>query len=152
MTMKTIRICGSAVKMTIYVPDELAAEVKAELGDQNISAICQDALRKELDRTKARAEMAAEGFERVQVYESRRRRNVAFKGRPLGKFGDDPIWSAYLTPKNAIAVYYDDCEDRQELDVYDTYQQFIDDEDLPGDLHAAVAAALGEEYAEVLDI
>lgn len=139
--------------MTIYVPDELAAEVKAEMGDQNISAICQAALRKELDRVKARADLAAEGFERVQVYESRRRRNVAFKGRRLGEFGDDPYtWSVYLTPKNSIAVYYDDSDDRSELDVYETYEQFIADKDLPDELLASVANALGEEYAEELDI
>jgi hypothetical protein len=139
--------------MTIYVSDELAAEIKAELGDQNISAICQTALRKELDRVKARTELAAEGFERFQIYSSRRRRNVTFKGRLLGVFDDDPDrWSAYLTPKNAIAVHYDDDDERSELDVYETYEQFIANEDLPDALLATVADALGEEYAEELDI
>jgi len=133
--------------MTIYVPDELAAEVKAELGDSNISAICQAALRSELNRVKARAEIAAEGFERVQVYDSKRRRNVAFKGRELGstEAGDQ---TAYLTPKGAIAVYFDP---DQELSVYDTYEAFIHDEQ-DDDLLATVAEALGEEYAEELDI
>jgi len=43
------------VKHTIYLPDDLAAEVKAELGgDTNISAICQQALRDELARPKPR--------------------------------------------------------------------------------------------------
>lgn len=142
------------MKMTIYVSDELAAEVKAELGDQNVSAICQAALRKELDRTKARAEIAAEGFERVQVYENKRRRNVVFKGRQVGEAEDDQghAYSAYFTPKNAIAVHVSDYDEESVLFVYDTYEQLIDDDRMPDDLLAAVARALGEEYAEELDI
>jgi post-segregation antitoxin (ccd killing protein) len=144
----------SPVKMTIYVPDELAAEIKDELGDSNISAICQAALRKELDRTKARAEIAAEGFERIQVYDSDRRRNVAFKGRQLAEASDDyeHIFRAYVTPKGAIAVQGQDDEDRGVFSVYDTYEAFIADEDQPNGLHAGVAEALGEEWAEELDI
>jgi hypothetical protein len=37
------------VKMTVYLPDDLAAEIR-ELEDVNISSICQGALRAELDR------------------------------------------------------------------------------------------------------
>ena len=146
--------------MTIYVPDELASEVKAELGDQNISAICQTALRKELDRAKARADIAAEGFERIQVYDTRRRRNVAFKGRFLGEAeepdtdGYDYLYKAYLTPKNAIAVHVDDGDDGEvsELRTYDTYAALIGDDGMPNSLLAAVANPLGEDFAEELDI
>lgn len=134
--------------MTIYVPDELAAEVKAELSDQNISAICQAALRNELNRVRARAEIGAEGFERVQLYDSQRGRNVAFEGRLLGSNEDDTL-SAYLTPKGAIAVYFDP---DQEFRVYDTYEKFIDEENHDTDLLFVVAEALAEEYAEELDI
>jgi post-segregation antitoxin (ccd killing protein) len=37
------------VKMTVYLPDDLAAAIR-ELEDANISSICQGALRAELDR------------------------------------------------------------------------------------------------------
>lgn len=135
------------MKMTIYMPDELAAEVKAELGDQNISAICQAALRNELNRVRARAEIGVEGFERVQLYDGQRGRNVAFKGRQLASSEDDTL-TAYITAKGAIAVYYDP---DAEFSVYDTYEAFIDGTQ-DADLLAAVARALAEEYAEELDI
>jgi len=47
------------VKMTIYISDDLAAEVKAGLEDTNVSAICQDALRAELERKRTGGEPAA---------------------------------------------------------------------------------------------
>jgi hypothetical protein len=55
---------------------------------------------------------------------------------------------AWLTPKDAIAVYD---ADAQELYVYDDYGEFATP-DWPGDLVMEVAAALGEKYVEELDI
>ena len=140
--------------MTIYVPDELADEIKAELGDQNMSGIFQAAVRKELDRTKARAELAAEGFERIQIYDTKRRRNLAFKGRLLGEAEDESGYThrAYLTPKNVLTVFVTNFEDESLLWVYDTYEQFVADGTLPDGLLAAAADALGEEFVEELDI
>lgn len=135
------------MKMTVYVPDDLAAEVKAELGDTNVSAICQQALRDELARVKARAEITAEGFERIEVYDSKDEMDVAFQGRKIGH-ADYHDLTAYLTPKDAIAVHDPD-EDR--LYVYDDYDAFAYDEQ-PDDLMADVAGALGERYVRELDI
>ena len=133
--------------MTIYVPDDLATEVRAELGDANISAICQAALRAELDRAKARAEVTKEGFERVEVYDENRGHDVAFQGREIGSANyHDQI--AYLTANGAIAVY--DSHD-QRLHVYDGYGAFAEDHQ-PDGLLASVAEALGENYVEELDI
>ena len=133
--------------MTVYLPDDLAAEVKAELGDSNISAICQDALRAELDRVRARAELTKEDFERIEVYDGKRERDVAFQGRQIGR-SYERDYEAWLTPKDAIAVYD---ADKQEFYVYDSYSEFATP-DWPGDLIAEVAGALGEKYTEELDI
>jgi hypothetical protein len=134
--------------MTIYLPDDLAEQVKNELGDTNISAICQAALRAELDRVKARAQITEEGFDRIEVYDGKRERDVAFQGRRIGRSYDRETVEAWLTPKDAIAVYD---ADRQDLYVYDSYGEFATP-DWPEDLIAEVAGALGEKYVEELDI
>jgi len=134
--------------MTVYVPDDLAAEVKAELGDSNVSAICQAALRAELDRVRARAAITKEGFERVEVYDSKRERDVAFQGRQIGRSYDREQLVAWLTPKDAIAVYDGD---QEELFVYDSYSEFATP-DWPKDFIAEVFGSLGEKYVEELDI
>lgn len=56
----------------IYLPDALAAEVKAELTDTNISAACQAALRIELEREKAMQKIDADGYQRVVLYDGKR--------------------------------------------------------------------------------
>jgi hypothetical protein len=133
--------------MTIYLPDDLGAEVKDVLGDTNVSAVCQAALRAELDRVKARAEIAAQGFERIEVYDSKGDRDVAFQGRQIGYAGylDQ---TAYLTPKSAIAVY---AGNHERLYIYDDYEEFAADEH-PDELLSSVAGALGEKYVHELDI
>jgi hypothetical protein len=70
-----------------------------------------------------------------------------FKGRELAST-EGGAQIAYLTPKGAIAVYFDP---DQGLNVYDTYDAFISDGQ-DDDLLLTVAEALGEEYAEELDI
>ena len=57
--------------MTIYLPDALAAEVKAGLTDTNISAVCQAALRVELEREKAMEKIDASGYQRVVLYDGK---------------------------------------------------------------------------------
>src|ERR1017187_4760649 len=135
------------MKMTVYVSDELAAEVKAELGEANISAICQDALRAELGRVRARAAIDAEGYERVEVYDGKDGTDVAFQGRQIG-YTDHHDQTAYLTPKGAIAVHDGQGE---HLYVYDDYDEFVI-VDQTDELMAEVATALGEKYVRELDI
>lgn len=134
------------MKMTVYVPDDLAAEVRNELTDTNISAIFQHALRAELDRARARAEITAEGFGRIEVYASSDGADVAFQGREIGQCD---YWeqTAYLTPKGAIAVYVGK---QERLYVYDDYGSFA--AAAPDALIAEVAASLGEKYVRELDI
>jgi hypothetical protein len=134
------------MKVTIYLPDALAADVKAGLTDTNISAVCQAALRAELEREKAMEKIDADGYQRVKLYDGKRELDIAFQGRKIGSSQKADAW---LTPKGAIAVY-DHRE--QELYTYDEYDAFADDEGVDERLRAEVADALGQRYVEELDI
>jgi hypothetical protein len=59
----------------------LAAEVKAGLTDTNISAVCQAALRVELEREKAMEKIDADGYQRVVLYDGKREHDIAFQAR-----------------------------------------------------------------------
>jgi post-segregation antitoxin (ccd killing protein) len=130
--------------MNIYLPDELAADVRAELGEANMSGITQSALRAELTRTRA-LKALGEDFERVEARDHNDM-EVAFKGRLLGGGSDT---EAYLTPKQSIAVVADG-----QLYVYKDYEEFIGDlgETHDQEMVSAVADALGEKYVRELDI
>jgi len=141
------------VKITIYVPDDLAEKIKDRLGDSNISAICQAALRDELLREKSRGKITEEGFERVEVYDCDRGRDVAFQGRSIAR-SHDADQKAWLTAKGAIAVY--DASDKLLWD-FANFDHLIDalatmQTDFARDLILQIADALGEKYAEELDI
>lgn len=129
--------------MTIYIPDDLAAEVKEELGDANISAICQSALRAELARARARAAIDAEGYQRVEAIDAGR--EVAFQGRWIG---DYLAVFAYLTPKGKIVVTGG--RDWTRFSVYPDFASFAAAND--PDLVSNVAQSLGEKYVRELDI
>jgi hypothetical protein len=135
------------MKMTIYIPGALATEIKDKLGDANVSAICQKALRAEIARLEARAALGPKGFERIEVWDSEKGADVAFRGRKLGD-GWGGGEAAYLTPKDAIAVYD---ELQQTLEVYDDYREFAAQDWDPGFI-AEVAEAIGEKYVQELDI
>ena len=69
--------------MNIYLPDDLAADIRAELGEANISGIAQSALRAELARARGLQALADEGgFQRVEAVD--RDEDVAFQGRKIG--------------------------------------------------------------------
>lgn len=131
--------------ITIYLPDDLGKWAKEH--ELNLSRMLRDAVEDEKRRQDARAKVTADGFERVEVYDSRRDRDVAFQGRLIGDSHEYDV-AAWLTPKDAIAVY-DGA--KQELYTYDSFGEFADD-DFPQDLTAEVAGALGEKYVEELDI
>jgi post-segregation antitoxin (ccd killing protein) len=132
------------MRTTVYLPDDLGEEVK-QLDELNVSAICQEALRRELDRRKQLAELA-EGMGRQEVYIDELGNKVAFTGRRLYDDGDR---TAYLTGRERIAVYDGF---RQELRQYDTFGDLVDGDHEDTKLVAAVAQALGEDYTIELDI
>ena len=134
------------VRLTIYLPDALAAEVKTGLTETNVSAVCQAALRVELEREKAMEKIDADGYQRVQLYDGKQEHDIAFRGRKIGSSAKADAW---LTPKGNIAVY-DHRE--QELWTYDEYGAFEDDEGFDNSLREQVAEALGAKYVEELDI
>jgi hypothetical protein len=139
--------------VNIYLPDDLAADIKAELGEANISGIAQSALRAELARARGlQGALAHEGgFQRVEAVD--REEDVAFRGRKIGSDGQH--LTAYLTPKGNIAVV--DQRENRLLDVYDEVEAFIDDygdTDRPGqqEMVRDVARALGVKSVRELDI
>jgi hypothetical protein len=141
------------VRVNIYLPDDLAADVKAELGEANISGIAQSALRAELARARGLQGALADegGFQRVEAVEGEE--DVAFRGRKIGSDGQH--LTAYLTPKGNIAVV--DQRANQLLDVYDEVEAFIveyGDTDRPGrqEMVREVAKALGVKSVRELDI
>ena len=137
--------------VNIYLPDDLAAAVKAELGEASISGIAQNALRAELARTRGLQVLADEhGFQRVEAVDGDD--DVAFQGRKIGSTDD---LAAYLTPKGNIAVVNE--RENRLLDVYDECQAFIDDygdSDQPGtqEMVREVTNALGVKSGRELDI
>lgn len=136
--------------MTIYLPDDLAEMVR-EHEDLNVSAVCQQALRNELHRREALAELDA-GMERHVVYVDELGGNAAFVGRRLAYRGLPFDETAYLTAKHRIAVYSNEA---QALYQYDSFDEMADEpgwRDGAPDFLAAVAAALGEDRTIELDI
>lgn len=137
------------MKMTVYVSDDLAAEVKAELGEANISGICQAALRAELERTRARAKLDKDGCSRIELWDSGRGRKVAFTGR---RVTGDMYVDVYVTPKGGVVVDVPQAINGN-LATYADFEAFAEDYGERGqDFMAAVADALGEEYTEELDV
>jgi hypothetical protein len=141
------------VRVNIYLPDGLAADIKAELGEANISGIAQSALRAELARARGLQGALVDegGFQRVEAVEGEE--DVAFRGRKIGSDGQH--LTTYLTPKGNIAVV--DQRENRLLDVYDEVEAFIDeygDTDRPGrqEMVREVAKALGVKSVRELDI
>jgi hypothetical protein len=135
------------VDITVYLPDELGHWAK-EAG-LNLSRILRGEVEAERKRAAARAKISAEGFQRVEVYDSQEDRYFAFQGRAIARDRDcGRELTAWLTPKGGIAVQ-DEVEDR--LSTYRDYKQMAMGGE-PGGLIASVAYALGEKYVEELDI
>jgi hypothetical protein len=156
---------GAVMKMTIYLPDELGETVK-EAESINVSAVCQKALRRELDHRAALAN-ADQGMERIEVEiadpgDGDDRMKVAFVGKWLvrpnehgTRFGDDAgaFYGLALTRRQRIAVYVAHVNDRWPPDLID-YDSLDDAEEdgMPDRLIALAAGALGEDRAIELDI
>lgn len=137
------------MKMTIYLPDDLAEMVK-EHTDLNVSAVCQDALRRELTRREELAKLD-KGMERIEVYDGQFDAVVAFTGTELYS-GDRPEETVYLTKRHRIAVYSHEAQALYQYDSFDDLAQLEVYRDGRPEVLAAVAAALGEEHVIELDI
>jgi post-segregation antitoxin (ccd killing protein) len=143
------------MRMTIYVPDDLAAMVK-EHDDLNISAVCQEALRVELSRREASAKLG-EGMKRHVVYIERRGSvdldggiEVGFVGKEVDDDGRNR--TAYITRRGRIAIYN---HDEQSLYEFDSFADLVRDEvwelSYPV-MVSSIAEALGEKHVIELDI
>ena len=149
--------------MTIYLPDDLAEQVKKH-DDLNVSAVCQDALRRELARREQLAGLE-KGMERqiVRAYANTSQipgmeiplgnhREVAFIGKEIaGDITGRQRWRAYLTKRHQIAMWD---EEDDGLMVFSSLEdlQLSGWSDARPDVVAEVAEALGEDYTIELDI
>ena len=132
--------------MTIYLPDDLADLVKAH-DDLNVSAVCQDALRRELSRREHLAALG-KGMERIELYLGEDGdQHVAFTGKEV-YCDDEQAVMAYVTRRHRIAVFF---APHGELTQYDTFADLADDVH-DAELLTSVAAALGVDHVIELDI
>lgn len=135
--------------MTIYLPDDLAEMVRVH-ADLNVSAVCQEALRRELARREELAKLD-EGMERVEVYVEAMGADVAFVGREL-YYNIRSEVTAYLTRRHRIAIYNAALQALYRFDSFDDLAADKAWRDGDPELVAAVAAALGEQHVIELDI
>lgn len=150
------------MKMTVYMPDDLAGLVKVH-SDINVSAICQGALRQEIVRREEVARLE-DGMNRVVVHadgnvsripgyciSGGESADVAFYGAELYYSSRAPETRAYLTRRHQIAVWDNDASG---LMVYESLRDLAASGYADADpaLVAAVAKALGEEHVVELDI
>jgi hypothetical protein len=140
------------VDITIYLPDDLGKWAKDQ--ELNLSRMLRDAVGAEKERHDARAKIGAEGFERIEVYDAGKERDVAFQGRLIGSDGD-AVQAAYLTRKGTIVV----TDDEGNFATFDSWDELANDawgavvRGWPSEaLIAEIAGALGEKYVEELDI
>lgn len=148
--------------MTIYLPDELAEEVKAH-NDLNVSAVCQEALRRELATRAALAVHDAE-MKKIKISaepadHSHEARDLVFTGKSVAVlYGhgrhDDTV--AYLTKGHRLLVEADG-----QYWIFDDFDDFANTWAEPGGsglepanaaFVADVAEAIGEEHVLELDI
>lgn len=139
-------------KLTIYLPDDLDAAVKTS--DIKVSAICQTALSRELERREKLATLA-DGMTWIVIRDAGRNADVRFTGRKLLAHPDPTggTWTVYLTQKKKIAVH----SPREILDVYENLDELEADSDIAGGdegeaFMSAVAAVFGQPHILDLDI
>jgi post-segregation antitoxin (ccd killing protein) len=143
-------------KINVYVPDQLAAQLKTR--GLPVSAICQEALRRELARLHLKESTA---FDEVTVAVGEPAMTVGFLGRWLvfpdghgdgvaedGRRGGP--WGVALTKRNRIAVYRSDTTESATLNDYDSLAQAA--RELPVDVVALAGRAIGEEKVIWRDI
>jgi post-segregation antitoxin (ccd killing protein) len=134
------------MKMTIYLPDDLAEKVKGH-EDLNVSSICQAALRAELNHREALANLG-DGMERVELYDEGHGRDVAFYGKSVA-YEQHTEQEAYLTKRKRIAVV-----DPNHLGLhdFDTFEEFAEEYSEMPRFVSDVAAAIGKPHVTLLDI
>lgn len=149
--------------ISVYLPDELEARVKAASEDLNVSRICQAALSREVDSWELRRAAKARGpFKRIEVVvrgEGGPPITKIFFGRWLVSSLEHNLtkWSVALTKGGAFAFYASERDGAAAwLGVYESPEQALLDEDgdenVPEGVVAAVNAALGVNTVIELDI
>ena len=148
-----------AAKKTLYVPDQDTDKWKEleELSGESSSAVVGRLLGAELERLRE-AKKARDGkYSRLVVsYEDEGiKRKVAFVGRWIVKdyYATGYTYSVALTEKGGIFVLTEHNLHGDGYSAYESFQAFKEDEEqFPAELLAQVAAGIGEDYIEELDI
>ncbi|MGI8775302.1 MAG: type II toxin-antitoxin system CcdA family antitoxin [Actinomycetota bacterium] len=156
-------------KVTVYLPDELAEEVRAAESDINISAACQEALKAELERHK-RQRGLEDGMARIEVeLPADKEGSSWYKGAFFGRWLVEPAsdetrttspkqgwdagayWGIAITGKGRFVAYTAHCNERflPSLVPYDTLDEM--DDDVPEDILILARASLGEDVVVDLD-
>lgn len=153
-------------KATIYLPDDLAEEARGH--DINVSAVCQKALREEIDRIKREDRMAA-NMERIElelwIGPDDQPYRAAFNGRWLVEPDRDETrtsepgydagayYGVAITEKRQVAVYVAHCNDgwAPHLKTYDSLEEAREN-GLPDDFFAEAAGKVGEDFVVELNI
>ncbi len=149
-------------KINIYLPDDLAERVRN--ANLSVSAVCQGALREELERMLVVEQLAAKE-ERIVVNVGGPYDTIvekAFHGTWLLPPDEDETrggsdagayWGVALTRRGRIAVYVAHCNENwpAKLTVYDSLDEAQED-GVPGEVLVAAAADLDEDFTIELDI
>lgn len=148
-----------AAKKTLYVPDQDTDKWKEleEFSGESSSAVVGRLLSAELERLRE-AKKAKDGkCSRLVVGytdDEGIKRKVAFVGRWIvqGYYTTGVTYSVALTEKERLFVLIEDNRGARHL-TYDTFEEMAGQEGgFLGDLLAQVAAMIGEDYIEELDI
>lgn len=148
-----------AAKKTLYVPDQDTDKWKEleELSGESSSAVVGRLLGAELERLRE-AKKAKDGkFSRLVVSytdDEGMKRKVAFVGRWIVKdyYTTGVTYSVALTENERLFVLIEDSRGARHI-VYDSFEEMADQEGgFLGDVLTRVAAEIGEDFVEELDI
>ena len=134
------------MKMTVYLPDDLHERVKAQ-PDLNVSAVCQQALSRELDRLGYLDRL--DHGEWLDVTLDTAAGRVVFTGQLLATEDYSEYPAVYLTSRHRYAVVV---AERGEEAVYDFDSLDEALKDLPVQVIADARRAVGDDTPIRLDI
>ena len=152
---------------TLYIRDDdaqiwqEAEKLVKEKKIESLSKLTTDSIRKEIERIKGLAKIK-EGINRIDIEltNDSGMRKIAFNGKWLvedyeyqPERGSKGILSVALTEKESFFVLWDsDGYGEDSYEIYDYFNDLTDSDNVPEELKSMVAAEIGEDYVEFLDI
>lgn len=150
---------------TLYIRDDdaqiwqEAEELVKEKKIESLSKLATDSIRKEVERMKELATIK-EGIKRISIEldDEKGTRKIAFNGKWLAEnyefFRDVKyLVSVALTERESYFVLWDSQgHNKDTYEIFDYFNDFTDSDSIPEELKSIVAAEVGEDYVEFLDI